>query len=439
MASSSSSSSGFSRRGFLGLGAALAGGSFLAACGSGSSSSGGGSGASLKFWDMPWGSATYNPAAKKLAEAYAPAGGLPKATYQEIQWANFTQTFSSAVASKTGPAVSTGGGFQAFQYAAQGAIAYADNVIAAFTKDGTINDFLPGTVEQMKTGKGYVAVPWQLDMRPWWYRKSILDEVGAKVPTTWDEMMTAGEALAKKGYYGFATGSGAGNNLGAHQMVMMMINNGGGIFNPDLKVDLVTPRNIEAMQFVSELLKAKIIDPAAVSYTGDNQNNAWKTKKNAMGIDTPGLDENIGDQSGDLLVMKPLAGPHGDKACLVFENNIMMYTNTPSQAGSEAFLEYYIKNMKTLWQQGVAPALPVLKSIVALPEFQKQTQKVAVIADWQPVAKSYGSLSTMLGEPLAVIDAGQALNEFTQKMLSGQGDPKSNLTSLQAALDAVIK
>jgi multiple sugar transport system substrate-binding protein len=440
MSSNSSSPSGFSRRGFLGLGAAVAGGSLLAACGGGSSGgSGSGGSSALKFWDMPWGSATYNPAAKKLAEGYAPASGLPKATYQEIQWANFTQTFSSAVASKTGPAVSTGGGFQAFQYSDQGAIAYADKVIDAFTKDGTINDFLPGVVEQMKTAKGYVAVPWQLDMRPWWYRKSILDEVGVKVPTTWDEVMTAGEALTKKGYYGFATGSGAGNNLGAHQMVMMMINNGGGIFNEAGKVELVTDRNVEAMQFVAELLKAKIIDPAAVSYTGDNQNNAWKTKKNAMGIDTPGLDGNIGDTSGDLLVMKPLAGPHGDKACLVFENNIMMYTNTPSQAGSEAFVEYYIKNMKTLWQQGVVPGLPLLKSIIALPEFQKQTQKVAVIADWQPVAKSYGTKGTTLSSALAVIDAGQALNQFTQKMLSGQGDPKANLTSLQAALDAVIK
>ncbi len=57
-----------------------------------------------------------------------------------------------------------------------------------------------------------------------------------------------------------------------------------------------------------------------------------------MGIDTAGLDGNIGDTSGDLVLMKPLTSPNGGKACLVFENNIMMYKNTPSQASSEAFL-----------------------------------------------------------------------------------------------------
>jgi multiple sugar transport system substrate-binding protein len=430
---------GYSRRGFLGLGAALAGTGLLAACG-GSSGGAGGGGKTMKFWDMPWGAAAYNPAAQKLTEAYAPAGGLPKASYQEIQWANFTQTFSSAIASNTGPAVSTGGGFQAFQYAQQGAIAYADNVVAAFKKDGTYDDYLPGTVEAMKTAKGYAAVPWQLDMRVWWYRKSLLDSAGVSAPpTTWDELMTAGQALQKKGLYGFATGSGAGNNLGAHMMVMMMINNGGGIFNPDGKVDLVTDRNIEAMAFVKELVNSKIIDPAAVAYTGDNENTQWKNKKFAMGIDTPGLDENIGDTTGDLLVMSPLAGPHGDKACLVFENNIMMYKNTPSQPGSEAFLTYYVKNMKTLWQQGVVPGLPVLKSIVALPEFQKKPNKVKIIKEWQPVSKSYATLSTTLSPALAQIDGGQPLNQFTQTMLGGKTDGKKALETLQAALAAIVK
>jgi multiple sugar transport system substrate-binding protein len=111
-------------------------------------------GGKLKFWDMPWGQANYTAAAKKLAEGYKPSNGLPSATYQEIQWANFTQTFSSAIASKTGPAVSSGGGFQAFQFADQGAIAYADHVIDQFKKDGTYDDFLPGQVEAMKTNKG---------------------------------------------------------------------------------------------------------------------------------------------------------------------------------------------------------------------------------------------------------------------------------------------
>jgi multiple sugar transport system substrate-binding protein len=440
MVEKSSTGLSLSRRGFLGATGTAAAISALAACGSsgGGGGSSGGSGKSLKFWDMPWGGTAYNPAAKKLVESYKPTGSNPKATYQEIQWANFTQTFSSAIASNTGPAVSSGGGFQAFQYAEQGKIAYADKLIESFKKDGTYDDFFPNLVDAMKTSKGYAAVPWQLDIRVWWYNKAVFDKLGLTPPTDWNGVMTVGKALAAKGYYGFAAGAGAGNNLGAHFMVMMMINNGGGLFNTDGKLDLVTDRNIEAMQFVHDLHSAKIIDPHSVSYTGDNQNTQWKNKKFVMGMDTAGLDGNIGDTSGDLVVMKPLTGPHGDKACLVFENNIMMYTNTPSQAGSEAFLDWYIKNMKVYWESNLLSGLPVLKSIAALPAFQKQTNKVAAVNDWVPVAKTYAALGTELSPALAQVDGGQPLQAFTQSMLSG-ADPKKSLETLQSTLSSIVK
>ncbi len=445
--------SNLSRRGFLGVTAgAVASVPLFAACsgsssksktsGSAGGSSGGGKTSSkgIKFWDMPWGGTTYNPAAKKLVESYVPPAGAGKASYQEIQWANFTQTFSSAIASNTGPAVSTGGGFQAFQYAEQGKIAYADKVIAKFKTDGTYDDFLtPALVEAMKTDKGYAAVPWQLDIRVWWYNKATFSKLGLTPPTTWAEILTVGKALAKKGYYGFAAGAGAGNNLGAHFMVMMMINNGGGLFSKEGKVDLVTPRNIEAMEFIKELQSNKIIDPASVSYTGDNQNNQWKNGKFAMGMDTAGLDSNIGDTTGNLVVMNaPIAGPHGDKACLVFENNVMMYTNTPSQASSEDFLEWYIKNIKSYWAQNLLSGLPVLKSIAALPAFKKQTNKITAINAWVPVAKTYAAQGDTLTPLLAKVDGGNPLQVFTQSLLSGTDATKA-LKSLQSTLDALNK
>lgn len=426
--------SGLSRRSLLGLGAAVAGGMMLPGCGGGSASGGD----ELKFWDMPWGQANYTAAAKSLTEAYQPTGELPSATYQEIQWANFAQTFSSAIASKTGPAVSTGGGFQAFQFADQGAIAYADNVIDQFKKDGTYEDFLPGQVEAMKTAKGYAAVPWQLDFRVWWYRKSLLDQAGVRVPTSWDELLTACRALAGKGLFGYGTGCGAGNNLGSQGLHLMMLNNGGGLFDADGKVDVVTDANLQAMTFVQELVAAKAVDPAAVSYTTDNLIAQWRTKKVAMGIYTAGLDTDTGDTSGDLQVMAPLTGPGGEKAGLVFQNNIMMYANSPSRSGSEAFLSYYIRNMKTLWQQNVVAGLPVLKSIVALPEFQAQKQKAKIIAEWAPVAKTFATKSPALFGALASVDSSQPVTQFAQTVLAGK-DPKSALSTLQSALQAIVK
>jgi multiple sugar transport system substrate-binding protein len=438
-----------SRRGVLGMGLGAASAAFLAACGGSSSSSSGsgsgsgssskGSGGTLKFWDMPWGATTaYNTAAQKLVASYRPAGGLPSASYQVIQWANFTETFAAAVASDTGPAVSTGGGFQAFQYAQQGAIAYADHLIETFKKNGTYSDFLPGQIEAMKTPAGYVAVPWQLDIRVWWYSKPIFSKLGLTPPTTWDELLSVGTTLARHGHYGLGTGAGAGDYLAQHVMVMMMINNGGGLFNADNKLDLVTPRNLEAMEFVQQLAKAKIIDPASVSYTTDDEYAQWKAGKYAMGINTAGLAAATGITNGDLaLLPEPLTGPHGEKACLVFQNNIMMYKNTPSQADSEAFMDWYIKHMYLYWKQDLVVALPVLKSIVALPQYQQQAPLIAAAKNWLPYAKNYAAVGTVLSPALAKVDGSQQLTNFAQTMLAG-GDPKTALQTLQSSLEPLF-
>ncbi|MCJ1698061.1 extracellular solute-binding protein [Rathayibacter caricis] len=428
-------SSAFSRRGFLGAAGGAAALATLTACSSGGGAGSGGD--AITFWDMPWGNADYNPAAQKIAEAYAPTGsGLP-AEYQVIQWNNFTQTFSSAIASKTGPAVSTGGGFQAFQYAEQGAIAYADDLLETFKGNGVYDDFLPGIVEPFKTANGYAAVPNMIDMRIWWYRKSIFDELGLTLPTTWEEYLTTGKALAAQGYFAYGIGAGAGNNIGAHSMVVMMINNGGGLFNADNELDCVTERNIETVNFLTELAREKIIDPASVSYTIDNGREQWKSGKVAMGISTPGLNDDIGDTADDVLVATPMAGLHGDVGTLQFLNNMMMYTNTPSQESSEEFMSYWFQNYGDLWKQRLIPALPVLKSVIALPEFQENAQKVKILDEWQPIAKTYAATGNVVDAKIAAIDGGQALNAFTQTVLGGQADSKSALEKLQKDIEAL--
>lgn len=430
------SSRSFSRRGFLGLTAAAASVPLLAACGGGSASQGGGAAGTIKFWDMPWATPAYNDAAKKIAEGFSGAGS--KASYQLIQWNNFYQTFSSAIASKTGPAVSTGGGFQAFQFEQQSQIAHADKVIDKLKENGQF-DFLPGVLEPFASDKGYVAVPWQLDMRVMWYRKSLFEKAGVEVPTDWASLLDAGKALKKVGAFGFATGSGAGNNIGNHSMIMMMLNNGGGVFTPDGELDVLNDRNVEAVEFLLELVSNGIIDPAAVTYTTENLNSQWKGGKAAYGPYVLGVPERVGDTSGDIVVASPIAGPHGDKHGLVFPNNIMMYTNTPSQEASEEFLVYYLGQIKELWRKKLMNALPVFKSITELPEFKEDANNVKIVKEWQPIAKTFAAQGTKLNANLAVLDGGQALNQFTQTVLTGKTDAKSALQAFESGLKSVLK
>jgi multiple sugar transport system substrate-binding protein len=436
---SESTGAAFTRRGFISLAGGVAATGLLAACSSGG---GGGGGGKLKFWNMPWGGTEFNPTDKKITLAYKPKGDLPSATYQEIQWANFTQTFSSAVASNTGPAVSSGGGTQAFQFAHQGKIAYADDLLDSWKKDGLYDDFLPGLIDAMKTDEGYAAVPYNLDVRISWYNKTLMQQAGVESPKTWDEYMNVCAALKKIGVYGFGLGSGAGSFTGSHIMTAFMINNGGGIFNADKKPECVTPENIEAIEFILELVKSGYSDPAAATYTSANVQSQWKAKKFGFGWDGAGLPAGaVGDVSGDLVVGEPLTSPSGKKGGLYFPNNIMMYKNTPSQKGSEAFLTYYYKNMAPLWTKKTGIGLPPLKSIADTSEFKSNANNVKILNEWQPILKTWAAPG---GDGLFynianTVDGTAPMLDFTQSILGGKVDAKTALTTLQKGVEGLMK
>lgn len=432
-----------SRRNILSASVLGAAGLGLAGCNvagsaGGSGASNGDASATLTFWDMPWGTSAYNDLAAQIIEEYEPADGFGTASYQAIQWNGFYQTFASAIASGTGPAVSSGAGFQAFQFAEQGAIAYADDLITTLESNPDIQ-FLDGLVETLSSPEGYVAVPWQIDVRPFWFNTALLEQAGVDQPTTWDELLTAGIELRKIGVCGFATGTGSGNNLGAHTMVAMMINNGGGLFDADGTPDALNPANVEAMEFVLELVGEEIIDKGAVSFTQDNLDAQWNDGKAAIGIHGPGLTERAAKVGEDLVVGAPLESASGTKAGLYFVNNLMMYTNTPSQEASEAFLSYYLGQIHRYWEEPVGVSLPALKSVADSESFRADPNRAKIVDEWVPVCTTYAAQKTESFAALASVDGGQALAQFAQTMLQGSASAKDALTTLQSGLEEVTQ
>ena len=426
-----------SRRAF----ATMAGGA-LATLGLAACSTGGGSGSKgpIKFWNMQWGATSFQSLDARITEAYKPKGDLPPAKYQSVAWQAFTQTFSTAIAAGNGPAVSSGSGTQAFQFAKQNRIAYADDLIESWRSSGLYDDFLPGVFDTMKTDKGYVAVPYNLDMRVLWYSRSLLEKAGVQPPTDWQTHLDACAALKRIGVYGFGLSGGAQGN--AFQAVVgWMINNGGGIFDESQKPDLVTPANIEALDYVQELIRKGYADPRSVGYSTANTQSQWKAKKFGMQVEAPGLAAQLGGEfAKDVVVGDPLTSASGKKGALSFPNNIMMYTNTPTQKGSEAFMTYYFRNMAPLWTQNTGIGLPVLKSIAATKEFQADPNAAKMIKDWQPICRTWAAPGgAALFSNVTLVDSTPAMTTFGQTVIGLRATPKEAQTTLQKTLDAGIK
>jgi multiple sugar transport system substrate-binding protein len=220
-----------------------------------------------------------------------------------------------------------------------------------------------------------------------------------------------------------------------------MINNGGGLFDEQKQPNCVTPENTEAMNFVLEMVQKGYVDPASASYTSANVESQWKAKKFGLGINGGGLADNIGGAvAKDLVVTSPLTSPSGKKGALYFPNNIMVYKNNPSVDGTFAFLTYYYQNMAPLWTQNTGIGLPPLKSISKTKEFQADKNKVRIVEEWQPIAKTWAAPGGEANfENVTTADATPAMNLFTQSILGGKTDATAALTKLQADLKATMK
>lgn len=394
----------------------------------------------IKFWDMVWGTgASYTAAAKELVGSYQPAGGNLGVRYQSIPWANWYQTFTSAAASRTTPAVSSGAAFLPFYFIEQGVIAPADDLVASIDKAGT-NDFLPGVLDAMKTKEGYAAMPWSMDLRVIWVRKSLLEKAGVEAPTDWQSYVKVGEALKKIGVVGLGFAASSTTTDAQHIVSALMINNGGGFFALDGTLDCVNDRNIETLDFLNELVRKGIIDPYAASYTSDNVLRDWLSGRVGMGFGQIGLDKNFpSDQQSDLEVISPIKSPRGDTGTVYYINPLMMFKTTPSQASSEAFLGWYLDNMKVFWEKGVAIDVPVRKSIADLPNLKQNANLQKSIAEWQPVGKTIGAQAPHPFGALNAVDGGGGGAAFVQQIVEGKKSSKEMLEALQASLEKIVK
>ncbi|MEV5027412.1 ABC transporter substrate-binding protein [Paenibacillus sp. LPE1-1-1.1] len=344
----------------------------------------------INFWDMVWGPATYQETALKLVEQFNEEHPNIQVKYQSTPWSNWYQTFASAIASGTQPDISTGAGYQAFQFTDQDAILPIDDVIEELAAEGKLDDFVPGSIDALKYNGHYVALPWQVDIRVPWYRKDLFEQAGiTTLPTNWDELRADLKMLSTNGNYGLAL---PGNdNLGIQGMFTMMLNNGGGIFDSNKKVDVMNELNKQALQFLSDLAKDGSINPAMLGFNDDSAMRDFGTGRAAVyfhGLALPGQFPDMQDKIG---VLDPLASPNGDKATLGWVNNIMIYKGTKHPEETKVFLKWWSENNKALFTEGRAGAFPARVSFTQDPFYQNNENLKLITEKYLPIMKTTGS------------------------------------------------
>jgi multiple sugar transport system substrate-binding protein len=308
---------------------------------------------------MVWGTDPdrYITEAEKICDAFTAETGI-EVDYQSISWGSWYETFVTAVASNTNPDVSTGSGYQAFQFAELGYIEPVDDIYDEWNETGEIDEFMPRAVSLMYYDGHYRAIPWLLDVRSLVYNVDMLEDNGIEPPTNWDELYDACVVLAAAGEHGFALSGDAGGKQAVYQFCY---NNGGGVMEEDGTVAVYSEENREAVAFLRSLHDIGAIYPAGAGMTGTELLGAFLNGDFAFMVASPIMLENH-ESDFEIGMLDPLVSPNGTYGGFFSANNIMLYSNSDCKPEAKQFLLYWTENQLSLFTQGTAAGLPARAS-----------------------------------------------------------------------------
>jgi multiple sugar transport system substrate-binding protein len=378
----------------------------------------------LDFWDMIWGPPEYIDAAQAIVNRFNDEHPDIEVTYRSVPWANWYQTFVTAVSAGSAPDVSTGAGYQAVQLYDMGAIRAIDDLIEELRAEGDLDDFIDGTVDTLRYDDHYVALPWGLDIRVWYYRQSLLDGAGVSVPTSFEEMREAAAAVTEGDVYGVVA---SGDTGGTHYAYSAILNNGGGLFNAERELELDSERNVEALEWLAAMVADGSVHPASPGYSSDDKRAAFFQGQAAFALDNPGLDGAAGPEiAADIGIVPPLEGFHGDQGTIFWVNNIMMYEQTQHPEEAKTFLKWWSQNQLPLWTEGNTTQMPARSSFVEEAVGDRENYRY-IVENYLPVGKTTGYAAEGIFPQLSEIEGEGVMQTLIQQLW--QGRPLTDILS----------
>lgn len=402
--------------------------------------------AKITFWDMMWGEAgVYDIAAEALVDRYNQENPDVVVEYQSVPWDNYYQTFLTAITSGTGPDVATAGSQTPMQFATMGEIMPLTPIVEKWQseKDPILDDMMEGILETNKLDNDYIALPWQCDTRAFTYRTDMFQEAGIEtLPTTWDELLDVLRTLKEKNPDVFPLVT-AGDLGGAQNLMMLLtVGNGVGPVTADGKSDFTSPKIQECLEFVAALMDEELIPEATISYKDADAQKLFYSGQAAVFYGGPVTgffdDENLKD---NLSILDPIQGPSAEKPQTVYWANSIAAYNKDSE-NSQAilnFVEWWVKNSRTLFTEGKCGKTPVLKSITedsyydsaVLEKLVNEKIMPTFVHATEPIQNFYPAFGQINGE--------RYLGNAAQKVLSGRRDYQAVLEEDNKNVEAALE
>ena len=325
-------------------------------------------------------------------------------------YADIAQKLTAAITAKTVPDVAQMGG--APTLAESGAIVPISDLVGK----ADLDDIYPGFWDYNKFGGKIISMPYNNSIPVLYYNKDLFTAAGLdpnKPPTTWDELLTAAQALTKPGQWGFNTHTDTHWYLSA-----MILQNGGKILSDDgKKVVYNSAEGVEALQFWGDLVTKHKVMPsnqhaqAAADFTSGKLGMIMRSSSVLATVEK---DAKFKVGVAPLPCKKTCSEPLGGASMLIFK------TTPEKQKVAWEFVQWMTnaENTVSLFvQTGYVPLRKSVSDAPALKDYIKSSPNAQMLVD----ALKYSSAIPVFSE---LGNSDEQLRKAVEKVELGSGSAK---------------
>lgn len=234
----------------------------------------------VEFWN-PEVEDYFLEALQTMIGEYETANPNVKINLVNIPWGEIFPKFVSAIETGAVPDIALANVVYGGTLNRLGALDPLDDIIGSLGGEQFFAESAANFVAMNKQNGSFFAFPNVQNSVVLWYRKDLLQSAGLAVPTTWDELLAAAEALTKDGVYGILT-TASKSHVTDQGFYSLMLSNGAEALDHETGTEVVfdSPATVEALEFYKSL--SAFSPPGASGYDRPEAQAAMTTGRIAM-------------------------------------------------------------------------------------------------------------------------------------------------------------
>jgi multiple sugar transport system substrate-binding protein len=369
-----SSESGINRRETL----ALAMGGLFALTSSEASAQGQ---ANLTFWTVRLNTPELSAALKSILADFEKENPGIKVKHEPVSGSLVYPKFLTAIRGQSMPDIAEAFSYHPLQFAAVDQMEPMDDIIALWKSNGILaNIFSEFAYKKFFWKDHYWGVPYNLDIRPVYYRKDLLEAKGIKPPTNWAEFQAAAIALNDPASGTFGVVFPAGNfHITQHFYMSFMFQAGGSILDKEGNLVFGTTAkdaNVKALIYLTDFAtKHKVTPPGIASYNTDDAHTIFVQGRAAFGFGTGEVISRVMKENPAMFdkvgILEVLEGPGGpsNKLTAAFYNPMFVWKHSPVKEQAKTFVKWFVQpgRLERLYEAAPGRHWPIFKTDIDAP------------------------------------------------------------------------